>query len=268
MNGYCLFLSKLFLLRVLPLIEVKRAFAIFALSSALALAAPAAAIVGPTIDASHFEDEVVMVLTRGPQGSGFCTGIVLSPTVVLTAAHCLRQPNDMLVHFRDAMGTAVVMDVVAATPNPGYHPNAAVSRSRSIDIGLIRMRSPLPSRFRAALLPTGSPPSPGDQVTAVGFGVSDEFKPATGGTLRKAKLMVREPRSSVLLWLKGIGGDGGACAGDSGGPIFAPDGATLVAVIAWTEGHTGASCGMLTQAVLVGPISEWISANLSNLDKP
>ena len=225
---------------------------------AWALAVPAAAIVGPTVDASPFSDEVVMLLTRGPEGSGFCTGAVLAPNVVLTAAHCIRPAADMLVHYRDESGASVIVEVAATAIQSGYRADAAAKRARSIDVALVRTKSPLPARFRAVEIADGPAPAPGDGVTAVGFGLTVERKPATGGALRAAHLAVREPRSAVLLWLAGAEGAGGACSGDSGGPIFAPDG-RLVAVVAWTEGASGAKCGVLTQGVLVGPLVDWIA---------
>lgn len=239
-------------------------FVIATLLCALAPAAPGHAIVGPTVEASPFADRVVMVLTRGPHGSGFCTGVVLSPTVILTAAHCLRPPGDMLVHYRDEAGAPVVLDVVSAKANPGYRPDAAVRRTRSLDVGLIETKTPLAGWFQPAVLATGSPPDPGDLVTAVGFGVSAEHKPATGGTLRATRLVVREPRSSVLLWLKGAYSGSGACSGDSGGPIFTSNGTNVVALTAWTEGGTGAECGQLTQGVLLAPVADWILAYLAH----
>jgi S1-C subfamily serine protease len=229
---------------------------------AFLIASPAEAIVGPTVDAVAFADRVAMILTRGPEGSGFCTGVVLSPRVVMTAAHCLRAPANMLVHYRDENGAAVVVEVAASAINPGFRPDAASQRTRSLDIGLVETKTPLPPRFRAVALAGNPPPAPGDVTTAVGFGLSVEHTPATGGTLRAAKLAVREPRSSVLLWLEGADGAGGACAGDSGGPIFGPDGA-VVAVTAWTEGASGAKCGKLTQGVLVAPLAAWISATIA-----
>jgi hypothetical protein len=236
----------------------RTAFRLLALLLA-SLAAPAAAIVGPTVDASPFADEVVMLLTRGPEGSGFCTGAVLAPNVVLTAAHCLRPAADMLVHYRDESGAPVIVEVAATAIHPGYRADAAAKRARSLDVALVRTKTPLPARFRAVEIAEGPAPAPGEGVTAVGFGLAVERKPATGGALRAASLAVREPRSAVLLWLAGAEAAGGACSGDSGGPIFAPDGG-VVALVAWTEGASGAKCGVLTQGVLVAPLADWISA--------
>ncbi len=227
--------------------------------------APAAAMVGPTVDASPYADEVVMILTRGPEGSGFCTGVVLAPRVVLTAAHCLRKASDMLVHFRDASGAPVLIDVTATIRHPDFHADAAEKRVRSIDIGLVETKSALPERFRPAALAGGAPPGPGEKAIGAGFGVAEERQAKTGGTLRAARLAVREPHSSVLLWLEGADGEGGACQGDSGGPIFSEDGRLLVAIIAWTEGKSGQKCGKLTQGVLVAPLAGWIATETQQL---
>jgi hypothetical protein len=171
----------------------------------------------------------------------------------------------MLVHFRDERGAPVVMDVAATAAHPAYRADAAAKRTRSLDIGLVETKLPLPARFRAAALAGDSPPPPGESVIVVGYGLSAERQPATGGELRAAKLLVREPKSTVLLWLEGNDGLGGACAGDSGGPIFTADGETVVAITAWTEGVSGAKCGRLTQGVLVRPISGWISETVGRL---
>ena len=54
--------------------------------------------------------------------------------------------------------------------------------------------------------------------------------------------------------------------GDSGGPIFADDENTVVAIVAWTEGRAKAKCGSLTQGVLVAPVADWIGAAMRRLD--
>jgi len=232
--------------------------------AALTLAVtPARAIVGDSADDAAHADETVMVLSRDPKGSGFCTGIVLTPRIILTAAHCLRAPSDMLVHFRDPGGAPVVVEVAAKLVHPDYRPDAAQRRVRSIDVGLLETKTALPSRFRPPKLGEGEPPPPGDAVIVVGYGITQEGEPKTGGALRAGQLRVREPRSEVLLWAAPENDDGGAYSGDSGGPIYAADDKTVVAAVAWTEGRLGHKCGALTQGVLLAPLRAWIETAIS-----
>ena len=89
--------------------------------------APARALVGAEPD-SRFADRVAMVLIRGGDKAGFCTGLVLSPRVLLTAAHCLRPLRDMAVHYRDAADGAVIIPVDAAIAHPLYRADAIKAR--------------------------------------------------------------------------------------------------------------------------------------------
>ena len=61
------------------LIRLGRLGALFALVAAALSAAPAGAVVGPSELGARFADHVVMVLSRGGDREGFCTGIVLGP---------------------------------------------------------------------------------------------------------------------------------------------------------------------------------------------
>ena len=226
-----------------------------------ALAAPLAsarALVGAEPD-GRFANRVAMVLIRGGDKAGFCTGLVLSPRVLLTAAHCLRPLRDMAVHYRDAAGTPVIIPVDAAIAHPLYRADAIKARVESIDLALIRTARPLNSRFAAAAIGGGGPPAIGASAIVSGFGAAREGDWSSGGQLRSVTLAVREPASTVLIWAADpTGRAAGACSGDSGAPIWSADGSAAIAIVAWAQATHGRGCGGLTQGPLLAPLKGWI----------
>ncbi|MBP28239.1 trypsin-like serine protease [Methylobacterium sp.] len=227
-----------------------------ALAAILALAAlPAQAVVGGT--EAPAGGAVMVLSSKG----GVCTGVVLAPDTVLTAGHCLADAREHRVHFRDAAGEPVLVDVAAQALHPGYAPGAAAARRRSIDLALLRTATPLPTRFAPVTL-SAAPARAGEILTLSGYGAAKPGDPRSTGTYRSVGLPVIEPYgpSRVLVWLKGTGG--GACQGDSGGPIAGPDGAVL-ALSAWI----GGACGGLTQGILTGPQRGWIDRVLGGWNR-
>src|SRR5689334_12411643 len=77
-------------------------------------AVPARAIVGGT--EAPAGGAVMVLSSKG----GVCTGVVLAPDTVLTAGHCLADAKEHRVHFRDAAGAPVLVDVTAQAVHPGY----------------------------------------------------------------------------------------------------------------------------------------------------
>jgi hypothetical protein len=219
---------------------------------------PAGALVGAAPD-GRFADRVAMVLIRGGDEAGFCSALVLSPRILLTAAHCLRPLRDMAVHYRDASGAAVIIPVEAAVAHPLYRPDAIQRRVESIDVALIRTARPLDQRFLAAAIAEGEPPAIGAAAIVSGYGAAREGDWSSGGTLRSVTLAVREPASKVLLWAADPAGrEAGACSGDSGAPIWSADGSTAIAIVAWAQALHGHGCGGLTQGPLLAPLRGWI----------
>ena len=231
------------------------------LAFAAALVAPftsVRALVGAAPD-GRFADRVAMVLIRGGDKAGFCTGLVLSPRVLLTAAHCLRPLRDMAVHYRDANGSAVILPVDAAIAHPRYRADAIQARVESIDLALIRTARPLPPRFVPAAIGDGGPPAIGTPAIVSGYGAAREGDWASGGTLRSVTLAVREPASTVLIWAADPSGKAaGACNGNSGAPIWSADGSAAIAIVAWAQAAHGRGCGGLTQGPLLAPLRGWI----------
>ena len=250
-------------------LALARSFRSLAFAAALAaLVDPARALVGAEPD-SRFADRVAMVLIRGGDKAGFCSALVLSPRVLLTAAHCLRPLRDMAVHYRDAAGAAVIIPVDAAIAHPLYRADAIQARVESIDLALIRTARPLPPPFAGAAIADGGPLPIGARAIVSGYGAVREGDWSSGGTLRSVMLAVREPASTVLIWAADPDGRAaGACSGDSGAPVWSADGSAAIAIVAWAQAAHGRGCGGLTQGPLLAPLRGWIERTARSLASP
>ena len=227
------------------------------------LATPANAVVGPSTEGGPLSAHVLMILKRQANAAGFCSGVVIAPDVVLTAAHCVSDKGNLKVHFRDAAGQPVLLEVAAVAVHPGYHADAQKSRVRTVDLALVKSAAPLPAQFVPAQLDEAGIWTPGQGFVLAGFGLSREGDGKTGGTLRLGALEARAPVSKLLLWTKDAGNSGtGACTGDSGAPIFDAGRSRVVAITAWADGAGKALCGSLTQGTLVAPVRGWIEGVL------
>ncbi len=166
----------------------------------------------------------VMVLKQGGGGAGFCTGVALSRTAVLTAAHCVRGAKQLAVNV-GAYGKPQIIAVRDASVHPEFVHDAVRRRVRSIDLAILRLAEPLPGSIAIARLETQGAVKPGQRFTIAGFGFTREGDERSAGQLRVGVLEAREPISRILLWARDPNAKGfGACTGDSGGPIFAADG--------------------------------------------
>ncbi|WP_230531862.1 S1 family peptidase [Microvirga roseola] len=226
-------------------------------------ATQAQAIIGGAEDQGPLARRNVMVLNSN---GGVCTAVVLARDVVLTAAHCVTGAAEYRVHFRYEAGEPVLIDVTDKAVHPGYDAKAIEKRTRSIDLALVRIPTPLPGRFEEAVLSTARPAKDG-RVTVGGYGLAREKEPKTMGTFRSTALTVIEPYgpSRILLWSKGSGATG-ACQGDSGGPMVSGD--AVAAITSWSSSPTkDGKCGGLTQGILVGAQREWIDRVLKGWNR-
>lgn len=205
----------------------------------------------------RLERHVIMV--HGTKGNT-CTGTVLSPTVVITAAHCVTGSSQYAVSYKE--GDSPVLQEVREVAR---HPNFKASSTVSVDVALIRMRVPLPPRFSPVALDDPSNATDdngvGSQQTIAGFGLSREGDEKTLGTLRAAPVTVLPRFYPRFFRLGRNGSDLLICKGDSGGPVLneALFGLTLTGVIYASEkSSNGRQCGDKAQAVRIAPQRRWI----------
>jgi secreted trypsin-like serine protease len=226
---------------------------------------PAHAMVGdaPTADANGIGRHVVMIV--GSNGS-FCTGTALAPTLVLTAVHCLASGADYkLVEF--GTGGPRLKDIARIVRHPAFTARGMTTHRGTADVALLKLREPLPRVVvPAALGPADFPVKIGDSLTVVGYGITRPGDPRSGGKLRAAELVATGKPDSMDVRLmdpvtRNTRPGRGACTGDSGGPVFAAEGARdmLVGVISWTTGpNTTRGCGGLTGVTPLARYHGWI----------
>ncbi len=119
------------------------------------------------------------------EGEGFCTGVLIAPDLVLTAAHCVYAPDGTLVDparmtFRAGYvdGSEIAQSAVArATPHPEYRRDAADRLQQlRFDAALLQLSNAIPSATAAPF--AVADPGVGAQVSVVSYARGREEAPS------------------------------------------------------------------------------------------
>jgi S1-C subfamily serine protease len=196
-------------------------------------------------------------MVLGSRGNA-CTGTVLAPRVVITAAHCVSGSPRYAVAYRE--GESPVLQEVA---DVARHPEFKAGARVSIDLALVRLKLPLPARFSPSALDADRDDEKvGGTLTIAGFGLGREGDEASAGRLRQAGVTVL-PRYFPRYFRLGRSDDGVLiCRGDSGGPVFDAD-LRLAGIVYGKERSDGRACGTVAQAVRIAPQRAWIDGVLT-----
>ena len=230
----------------------------------LLLSVPAGAIVGGGAPSAEGIGRSVVTIV-GSRGN-FCTGAVIAPRLVLTAAHCVQPGATYKIVEYGADRQPQLQDVKNIATHPSFRMQAMTAHRATADVALLQLDTPAKGRNAPVLGVPQVPIVVGSRFTIAGIGVTVRGAGKSGGTVRVAGLVATGRPGTLQIRLVDPVGQGirdglGACTGDSGGPVFEDrqGGTVLVGVVSWSTGPNGtAGCGGMTGVTPLTLYRDWI----------
>jgi uncharacterized protein (TIGR03382 family) len=175
------------------------------------------AIVGGTVTTGDKAVLTLLTLVPGRGYFSYCSGTLIAPRTVLTAAHCINAQGPNAEYFVAVADTADVRYQTVRVAEQFAHPDYANTVSSPHDFGILHLATPI---LNVEPIPLNEQPLSqsdiGLNIRHVGFGTTSGAD--LGGGVKRQ--VVTKLRTIVQRQLEHGLPDKGTCHGDSGGPGF------------------------------------------------
>ncbi len=239
------------------------------------------AIIGGTLAQEGTFPQLAFIEDKEGQVRDYCTGTVVAPTVVLTAAHCaedteteqVREPSGYLVYTGNVewAASSQVSRVSRVVVYPTYNP-----ADFSDDAALLILSTPTsaPAITLASYPSDSARLAAGAEARIAGWGDTSRAQGLLPPRLSWADTVVQSPAyceseappfysGSEICTIDPPENQTGACFGDSGGPLISPPGTGEIEL--GITSHIYNECEtvrptVFTRADLIAPwVDEWIA---------
>jgi secreted trypsin-like serine protease len=169
---------------------------------------------------------VAIVVGKNDVPKQFCTGTLISPNLVLTAAHCLvgLRPGNVWVHFGEVLpknfDLSQLISVQDFTSNEKFGPisDLAFPDTDLNDIALLLLKKKAPAGFTPVAIKEHDSLKAGEKLLLAGYGDTSDTSTVHAKGLNSARVSINRFWRSLIVLDQTA--NAGACHGDSGGPAY------------------------------------------------